>query len=167
MLIISIIALIITASSLLISFLNYKDNKSNIIIKIQRICPTALTTVYPSMENDNSEYKFDILISNSGNKDETICDFIYFYKNKIRKDIPITLGSLYSKVKAKEQILFELEIKRIDLENLLDFGIRTINNKVKRASKAQIKNYKKVLQEHKRQLSDEWENGVRKIKFNG
>lgn len=156
MVILSIIALIISASSLLISFLTYKDNKSNIIIKIQRISPLALTTSYPSMENDNSKYKLDIIISNSGNKDEIICDFIYIYKGKVRKNIPITLDSPLSKIKANEQISHELEIKRIDLENLVGFGISTINNKIKRASKAQIKNYKKVLQEHKRQLSDKW-----------
>ena len=145
--IISIIALCISLLSLIISYKKYSFDKGKIIGKVRKVNSSLEYSFYPLMENDKSEYKINIDIINTGNKDILIQNVMYYNRKVIKNLIYNEDLTEYIKVVPKEPKNINVSIARYYLVELRTIVFITvegqrirIKSKIFNTAKKEIEN---------------------------
>ena len=158
-LIISGFALLFSGISLRINYIKYRLDKSKLKVEIEKYWMSDLTSRYPSMEDDKSEYIIHLSIENTGYKEELIKKII-FYLLKEKKENNVT-----KVINAKSKESFSFSLKREEMIKLRKIEIVPSEDRKLTIRKRELSKWKKNILSHIEQLLKEWKDG-RKIDIN-
>jgi len=139
---------------MLITIKKNKLEKSNIKARILNIEPTALTNVYPSMENDNSPYIIKLQIENIGYKEEMMKAIKCIYSSI---DMETEINKMIQP-KIREDLDIELQRKYIMMLRKIELSF--LNDKSIYITRREIRRWKLHIEDHIQALRLKWKDGI-------